>query len=190
MDEPIKAVTEQTPRLVDEAALILEAQKDIASFKPLYLQWATPIYKYIYFMVQSQVVAEDITSQVFLKACEQLPRYKHRGYFSAWLFAIARNATRDHLRKAARELPIETATQRDVDLNILAQVVHSDELQRLERLVRSLPANEQDLIHLRYAASLTFQEIGNITNRREDAVRKALKRLLSRLERQLEANNA
>ena len=134
MDKPISTLMEPTSSQVDEAALVLAAQQDPACFKSLYLRWVAPIYKYLFFMVQSQADAEDLTSQVFLKACEQLPRYRHRGYFSAWLFAIARNAARDHFRRAARELPIEAAGQAAADLDLLGQAVRSDELQRLELL--------------------------------------------------------
>jgi RNA polymerase sigma-70 factor (ECF subfamily) len=170
----------------DEVALIRSAQQNPARFKPLYLRWVNPVYQYLFFIVRSKAEAEDLTSQVFLKACEQLPRYRHQGCFSGWLFTIARNTARDHFRKSRRELPLEAAGEPAVSLDLLDRVIHTDELQRLDVLIRSLPEDELELIQLRYVAGLTYREIGMITRRSEDAARKSLSRLLSRLNSQLQ----
>ncbi len=173
----------------DEATLIQAAQKNPASFKELYLRWVKPVYQYLYFMVRSPADAEDLTSQVFIKAYEGLPRYHHRRCFSAWLFTIARNVARDHFRRSWRELPMETAGDVAVVPDLLNQAIRSDELRRLEVLVRSLPDAEQELIRLRYVAGLTYREIGDALDSSEDAIRKQISRLLSRLQNQLEAGH-
>ncbi len=188
MQDTLMALIED-PLLQDdeESALIRAAQQDPSRFKPLYLRWARPIYQYLYFMTRSKAEAEDLTSLVFMKAYEQLPRYQHRGCFSAWLFAIARNTARDHFRRSRRELPLEAAGDPPVHLDLLAQTIQSEELQRLDGLIRNLPDEELELIRLRYVAGLTYREIGALTGRSEEATRKSLSRLLSRLQGQLEA---
>ena len=189
MDKPTSMLVETNSYEEDEAAIIRAAQLNPARFKPLYLRWIDPIYKYIFSMVRSQAVAEDLTAQVFLKACEQLPRYRHQGYFSAWLFTIARNTANDYFRKTSRELPIEAAGQVVSGLDPLAEAIRSDELQRLDELIRSLPEDQQELIRLRYVAGLTYQEIGALSHRSEDAIRKSLSRLISRLQNRLEVDH-
>ncbi len=188
MHEFLTILMEDNSKQDDEAALVLTAQQNPAKFKSLYLRWVNPVYQYLLYMVKSSAEAEDLTSQVFLKAYEQLPRYQHRGCFSAWLFTIARNMARDHFRRSWREMPIEAAGDAAPNLDLLGWAIHSDELRRLDELIRSLPDAEQELIRLRYVAGLTYREIGVLTNHSEEAARKNLSRLLSRLQNQWEAD--
>jgi RNA polymerase sigma-70 factor (ECF subfamily) len=147
------------------------------------------VYKYLLYQVGNQHDAEDITSQVFLKAFVQFPRYQHRGYFAAWLFAIARNSARDLFRKSTRQVPIETAEYSGISSDPLDQIIGTDEMTRLDSLIRALPEAELELIRLRYVAGLSYTEIGAVVHRSEEAIRKALARQLARLHSQMEDDN-
>ena len=174
----------------DEAGLIRAAQRTPARFRPLYLQWVTPVYKYLLARLRDPHEAEDLTSQVFLTACEMLPRYNHRGRFAAWLFTIARNKARDYYRTAGRSAPLEEAEAHGSDPDLLAQAIQSDEIQRLDSVIRALPEAELDLVRLRFTAGLTYGDIGALLGKQEDAVRKQLARLLERLHSQMEDDDA
>jgi RNA polymerase sigma-70 factor (ECF subfamily) len=186
MAEPVPAALSEAPwSPEEEAAVIQAAQTSPALFKDLYLHWVTPVYRYFLHRVGDPEDAEDLTSQVFLKVCEELPRYRHRGHFAAWLFTIARNQCRDHFRRAPRQVPIEESEGTATDPDLLAQVVRKDEVKLLEHLIRELPEGELEMIRLRYVAGLSYAEIGALLDRSEEAARKAITRLLARLQRQM-----
>ncbi|MDI6694065.1 MAG: RNA polymerase sigma factor [Anaerolineales bacterium] len=170
----------------EDAGLILAAQKDPASFEHLYNRWVIPIYQYFYHRTREVSAAEDLTSQLFLAVYQALPRYQHRGRFAAWLFTIARNLYRTFYRKDQREAPLEAGLHLRRPVDFAGQDHEADEIERLIRLVRSLPEEEQELIRLRYVADLSFADIALILNKREDAVKKTLYRLQARLQRLME----
>ena len=189
MAETILYEANQDAMEEDEAAMLKAAQDSLAGFKQLYLQWLAPVYRYFYFRTGNIKDAEDLTSQVFLKIYEELPHYRNRGRFSAWLFTIVRNKTVDFFRTAGREESLDIIDPVGGSYDLLAQAVHSDEIQRLNRLIRSLPDEEQELIRLRFVANLGYRDIGEVLGRKEDAVRKTISRLLARLQSQLEAGH-
>jgi RNA polymerase sigma-70 factor (ECF subfamily) len=188
MGDPLPSAAERPTAISpeEEADLILAAQANPARFRPLYLQWITPVYKYLLSRLHDQVEAEDLTSQVFLTACEQLPRYDHRGRFAAWLFTIARNKARDHYRTAGRSASLEEAEANGSDPDLLGQAIRSDEIRRLERIIRALPEADLDLVRLRFTAELTYGDIGAVLGKSDEAVRKQLERLLARMQFQME----
>lgn len=173
----------------DDAEMVGAAQHSLAGFKPLYLKWLSPVYRYFYYRVGNTKDAEDLTSQVFLKVYEELPRYRDRGHFSAWLFTIVRNKTSDFFRSEHPDISIETIDLMDKTNDLLTQAVQTDELLRLNRLIQSLPDEEKELIRLRFVVELGYKEIGAILDRKEDAVRKSISRLLDRMQSQLEVDH-
>ncbi len=173
----------------DDSTLVTAAQKNPAAFQPLYQKWLKPIYRYFYFRVGNVKDAEDLTSQVFLKAFEGLPRYSNHGSFSSWLFTIAHSRMVDFFRKGNREDAIDKADLIANSPDLLAQVAHDHEIMQLLSLVQKLNYDEQELIRLRFFGELSYREIGQILNRSEDAVRKAVIRLLDRLQVELEETN-
>lgn len=166
-----------------------EARQSLEGFKLLYLKWLLPVYHYFYHRVENAKDAEDLTSQVFLKVYEELPNYHERGYFSAWLYTLVRHKAADFFRKQTTDIPLDTADPADQTSDLLAQTVLTDEIQRLRHLIRSLPEKEQELIQLRFVMGLSYREIGEMLNRKEDAIRKSISRLLARLQNQLEENH-
>ena len=172
-----------------EGQMVQAAQESLAGFKQLYLKWLNLVYRYFYYRVGNVKDAEDLTSQVFLKVYEELPRYRERGRFAAWLFTIARNKANDFFRHNSREVPLESIDPVDGTPDLLLQAVHSDEIRQLNRLIRTLPEDEQELIRLRFVADLGYREIGEVLGRKEDAVRKSIQRLLARLQSQLETSH-
>jgi RNA polymerase sigma-70 factor (ECF subfamily) len=169
-----------------EIELVASAQRDPAAFRSLYEQYARPVYRYLYTKVGNQADAQDLTSQVFLKALEDLGNFRNQGGFRAWLFSIAYSQAMDYYRKARAELPLDEIDLAAHEPDPLATTIHQQQIERMRKRIAALPEEEQELIRLRFVAGLRYAEIGEVLKRREGAVKKALYRLLARLGEQME----
>ncbi len=169
--------------------LARQTKRSTSAFKKRYEQWVSPVYRYFLYRVQDVKEAEDLTSQVFLKVIEQLPNYTENGHFPAWLFTIARHQSADYFRSHVPTVPLEKI-EVSADLPpLLDHAAQADELARLNRLLRSLPEAEQELVRLRFVAALSYREMAIVLKRDQDAIRKQVSRLLNRLQAQLEEDH-
>ena len=85
----------------EEHDLVRRAQEyDPGAFGEIYERYYNGVYKYIYYRVGDQSLAEDVTMEVFVKAMESIDGFTFRGIpFSAWLYRIASNLVVDHFRR-------------------------------------------------------------------------------------------
>ncbi len=169
-----------------EIELVASAQRNPTAFRSLYEQYARPVYRYLYSKVGNQADAEDLTSQVFLKALEDLGKFRNQGGFRAWLFTIAYSQAMDYYRKRRAELPLDELNLASHEPDPLATTLCQEQIRRMRERIAALPEEEQELIRLRFVAGLRYAEIGEVLKRSEAAVKKALYRLLARLGEQME----
>lgn len=170
--------------------LVARAQAAPLQFGPIYDRYIQPVYRYIYSRVMNPVEADDLVAQTFLSALEALPRYRDKGHFSAWLFSIARSKLMDHFRKHKREVAYERDLENGERVDLLGDLIQSQEVAQLATLIRELDEDKKELLRLRYVAGLSYAEMGALLKKKEDTVKKAVYRLLERLHRQMEADNA
>jgi len=173
------------PAAQDDTALILAARRNPEAFAALYDRYVQSVYRYLYGRVGSAQEAEELTAQTFLAAIESLPRYDHRGYFSAWLFSIARRKAADFFRRR-EPLRLEEAGDFASEADLPGEVARGEQIRKLARLIRSLEDSERELIHLHFTAGLTFAEMASVLGKKEDAVKKSMYRLLERLHGRME----
>ena len=167
---------------VDDDSLIRQIQDDPLLFAALYRRYASRVYRYLYGRVGNRTDAEDLTAQVFLEVLQALPHYHRQGTFPAWLFTLVRRRIIDRHRKSRETISIEwIENQVAPDLDLLGEVIRSEDLHRLDELFAQLTDEHQELIRLRFAAGLTYAQIGKVLGRSEAAVGMALTRLLQRL---------
>ncbi len=158
-----------------------EAQQDSAArLAGLYRRYALPIYRYAYSRTSNRQDAEDVTEQVFMDALGALKRYEERGQEAAWLFTIARRRLADFHRARRDPLPFDEALDAP-DARPEGEVDRRERLAHLERLLATLDEEQLELLRLRFAADLTYGEIGRLLGKREAAVKVAVQRLLTRL---------
>lgn len=83
------------------------AAGDQDAFESLFRQYQGDVYGWVFRIVRSQAVAEDLTIEAFWRAYRAHARFDARkGKFAGWLRRIATNAALDHLRLARREVPL------------------------------------------------------------------------------------
>jgi RNA polymerase sigma-70 factor (ECF subfamily) len=172
-----------------EARLIARAQQgDQTAMSHLYRQNAPKIYGYIASQVGDPALAEDLTSEVFLRALEGLPQFEYRGIsFSAWLHRIAHDRVVDYFRQQARRptLPLENGilpAQNGVEGQVEAYL-HK---QRLDTLIHQLTTDQQQVLVLRFNAGLKLQEVAYAMDKSVGAIKMLQLRALERLRQLLE----
>lgn len=174
----------------DETRLVSRFRTDPAAFAELYRRYVRRVYRYLYSHVGEAAEAEDLTAQVFTAAWESRHRYQERGAFAAWLFRIARNKIADHFRRRRPQVSLESDDPPlKEEWDPLGQLVHTESLQRLSRLVNCLQPTEIELLRLRFAAELTYAEMGVALGQSEAASKMAVRRLLDRLQDDWERND-
>lgn len=173
----------------EDGSLVFAAQKDPAAFAALYDRWLKPVYQYFLSRTADISRAEDLTSQLFLSVFHFLKRYEHRGHFAAWLFTMARNLANKDYRKQKHEISLEKIDVPDLSSDPADQYDESGDIVRLRKIISRLSRDEQDLVRLRYAAGLSYAEMGLILHKKQDAVKKSLYRLQNRLQSLLEDEN-
>src|SRR5688572_28604491 len=94
-DQEVDADPRREERILVQRAV----DRETSAFAQLYDRHVVRVYRHIYYMVNDNREAEDLTAQTFLKAWEAVDRYKERGApFVAWLLRIGHNLTVSHLR--------------------------------------------------------------------------------------------
>lgn len=176
----------------DLGRLVEMAQKgDTEAFGRIYDALVKPVYRYIYYRVD-QYIAEDITEETFLKAWQNLSKFKAGKHpFSSWVFRIAHNLVVDHYRK--------NETSSEIDENFADEKTHASpsyELNiklnevKLRRAINQLPENYQQVILLKYINEEDNAVIADTIGKSEGAVRtiqfRALEKLRSLLEEKKE----
>lgn len=171
--------------LNDDRALQLAAQGDQDAFGVLYERYIARIYNYIYYRTGLESEAEDLTAKVFHRAYNHIGSYKNTGVpFSAWLYRIAHNLVanwhRDNSRK--KEVPLEDNPEADRETeHPEAELIRSQQLDNLMRILRRLTAERQQLIILKFVEDLSNAEIGVIMGRSEGAIKSLYHRTLNSL---------
>ncbi|OGZ70038.1 MAG: hypothetical protein A2904_01310 [Candidatus Staskawiczbacteria bacterium RIFCSPLOWO2_01_FULL_33_9] len=164
-------------------------------FSHIYDQYIDKIYRFVYFKVSSQEIAEDITSKVFLRGWEAFQKQElaQRGNIlnpSAFLYQIARNAVIDHYRDKAKMKVISTEiTPQIVDPKVGLEegAILSSEFQEVKLAIQNLKQDYQDIIICHYIDDMNIPEIAEIMSKPEGTVRVMLHRGLKALKKEMEA---
>ncbi|MGD8456760.1 MAG: sigma-70 family RNA polymerase sigma factor [Anaerolineales bacterium] len=162
---------------------------DESALANIYDVYAKPLYRYHYSRVGNAADAEDLTSQTFMAVMEALPSYRDRGRFTAWLFQIARNKAVDYFRSNPGVGEMTEAVADPTQIDALEAVYNKETRGILKSLLQSLDEEDRELLRLRFTAELSFVQMGHLLGRSDDAVRKAVRRILDRLAVQMEAKN-
>jgi RNA polymerase sigma-70 factor (ECF subfamily) len=188
MPESFTAHVELTSPTEDETTIVEAARAgDASAFAQLYRRYVRAVYRYHYSRVGSAADAEDLTSRTFLAALEAMPRYRHRGRFGAWIFGIAYRKAMDHFRRRRNQEPLDEGSMTQDGPDPSGQLAQAQNLQRLARRLEELPAEQQELLRLRYVADLSFADIARAIGKSEHAAKKSLYRLLATLQERMEA---
>jgi RNA polymerase sigma-70 factor (ECF subfamily) len=156
-------------------------------FERWFKDYRSTVYRYVRFRVASREAAEDVTSEVFVKALRALDRYEpERASPRTWLLRIARNAVTDHLRSLRRRSSLHVSLDRIPDLvaDVPSQeerVMREERIQLLLNANRELRPTDQEILSLRYGAELTNREIAETLGITNNAVAVRLHRALARL---------
>lgn len=173
----------------DERLLIEAAQQDPARFADLYEVNFERVYAYAVRRVRDRAEAEDVTAEVFHQALANLKRFEWRGIpFAAWLFRIAANLISDRWQRSGREITDEET--------IGTAQVSPAEIEEVERratlfkLVDTLPAEQKNVVVLRFVEQKSIKEVAREIRKTEGAVKQLQFRALSNLRARMEGADA
>lgn len=147
----------------------------------LYECYHLAVFRYLFYRVGDSLVAEDLTSEVFLRMIRSLPRYTPGKFtFQAWLFQIAHNLAIDHYRKSkyrnhssleesliAHEESIDSAVQRNLDS------------EKLQNALTHLTDEQREVIILRFISGMPISDVAQTLNKSENAIKGLQRRALN-----------
>ncbi len=132
------------------------------------------VYSYILLIVKKQELAEDIFQDTFIKVIHSLKtgKYTENGKFISWVLRISHNLIIDHFRREKLSGMISNEScENDLfnsrkfsDINIEDQLVMDQILLEVKELVKQLPEDQQQVIHMRHYMGLSFKEIAEMTD--------------------------
>lgn len=175
--------------MTDEHLIELGRNGNSSAIVALYEQNKQQVYQYLYYQLGDMHTAEDLTTEVFIRAIQHLHRFRSgEGTVKAWLLRIARNLAIDHLRKERGKLSValldeycdhalspQQVAERTLSVDVLRTALHT------------LTNEQRDVIVLRFIDGLSIAETAQVMNKTESAIKnlqlrglKALQRLLAR----------
>jgi RNA polymerase sigma-70 factor (ECF subfamily) len=177
-------------RDVSESYLIEKAKAyDEEALSELYHRHANAIYRYVYYRVGDQAVAEDLVGDIFVRALEGLPTYQDTGRpFEAWLYRIAQARVVDHYRRknVRRVAPLDEGLPAGDTADLDRLVALQDDIRRVWEALQDLTEDQQQVISLRFIAGYSTAETSDALGKTEGAVKALQHRALASLRRLLE----
>ncbi|HEX6357249.1 MAG TPA: sigma-70 family RNA polymerase sigma factor [Actinophytocola sp.] len=166
--------------------LVRAAQEgDRSAFALLYDKYVDVVFRYVLFRVGDRELAEDVTSETFLRALRRITTVSYQGRdVGAWFVTIARNLVLDHVKSSRYRLEVTTAEVDEsgrVEAGPEQQVLDGATRSVLLDCIRQLGDDQRECIVLRFLQGLSVAETAVVMSRNEGAVKALQHRAVRRL---------
>lgn len=135
-------------------------------FEEIYTKYFTDIYLFMLAMSRNEDIAEEITQETFFKALKNLNKFKGNCSLRTWLCQIAKNTYLSHLEKQKR-FQDNDLTQTPDQMNVENLCIKKEETLSVYKILHCLDEPYKEVFVLRVLGDLSFQEIGQIFERKE-----------------------
>lgn len=156
-----------------DAALVRRAREgDYGAFEQLFERHRTLVYRFAYQMTSRRDDAEDLVQEAFVRAYQNLHRYRDEAKFTTWLLRILTNLCTDQARMSQRRTALEQQeaagaldwmTQGDTE-DPVANLEEDRRKLALRKALNALPAHHRTMIVLRDIEEKEYPEIAQILN--------------------------
>jgi RNA polymerase sigma-70 factor, ECF subfamily len=166
--------------------LVTAAQTgDGAAFGRLYDRYVETVHRYIYLRVHDRQLAEDFTSETFLRALRRIGGITYQGRdIGAWFITIARNIVLDHVKSARNRLEVTTGEVLEGDTSAISPetaVLDAMTAKHLMAAVKQLSAEQRDCITLRFINGLSVSETATAMGKNDGAIKALQHRAVRKL---------
>lgn len=186
------------PEETDDNALMLRLQGgEDTALNELMTRWQTPLLRFIYRYVGDHHEALDLAQETFVRVYEARSRYRDNGQFSSWLYRIASNLCRNHLRWEQRHPTVSLARDdEDADGSDAlpapgqtpsGDAERNDTARCVRETIQSLPHDLRTTVLLFEYQDLSYEEIAGVLECSPKAVETRLYRARKILRDKLEA---
>ena len=180
--------------LQDDKDLVTKAKHNPLYFGELYDKYFDLILNYTFRRIGDFDLANDITSEVFLKAYSHLWRFKWKNLpFSAWLYRITTNEVNQYFRRKSYKAELSE----DLNLHGIMKADHknyedekkeaerllkeNEDFEKAQKILQTLPIAWQEVIALRYFEKKSIKEVSEILNKKEGTVKSILSRGMEKI---------
>jgi RNA polymerase sigma-70 factor (ECF subfamily) len=178
-----------TPPDID---LVRSAQAgSLEAFTALYRRYLPLVYNRVRYRVPA-MHAEDVTQEVFMAVVKSLKTYKGRAAFSTWLRTLTDRCIAQYYRRRKNVGVMvdidqaETNPEMGAGLRVETDVDALHDRIMLQKALRVLPAHYREIILLRFAEGLPFDEIAQLRGQSLEATKSLYRRAIAALRKQLE----
>ena len=182
MDRDVARIKRVSESVVEPLTPLVADSRGSETFEALYRRTFARVYGYVASLLQDRAAAEDVTALAFERAYRKRLSFRaRRGSAEAWMFAIARNAALDELRRRKRRATLEidpedtdAATPEEyAELTIRREVVRA--------ALATLDPRERDLVALKFSGGLSNAEIARVLRISESNAGSRLHRTIEKL---------
>lgn len=125
--------------------------------------------------------ADDLTSEIFLKAWEHLDQFNEDSSMKTWIYAITRNHIIDYYRTRREHISLEEVERIPDTLSIHTELAAKEEARKVLTAIPKLSPRYQTIVTLKYIDELDTAEIATIMRMPESRVYVVLHRALKKL---------
>ena len=165
--------------MTDEDLMINFQAGDAKAMEELFARYQKPLFNFFYRMVGRREIAEDLVQETFIKLCRFGSTFRGAdAKFSTWLYSVASNQCRDHLRHVARrpEMTLgefeQNLTESDAESAdpmphsgsspVEDHVIRMELRETLKKAVNALPEKERTALILREYQGLEYKDIAQV----------------------------
>lgn len=178
-DDPGAAPQGPPAACADGGLLLRHLQGDETAFPRLVQSWSGPLFSYL---ARSGIPAwerEDLFQDVFVKVHRAATSFDPARTFKPWLFAIAVNTVRNHLRAQSRAVFVDgdpAATERDPAPSVEAVLEAQETARFLEAQVEKLPLAQREVVLLCCVERISQAEVAEALDMPVNTVKTQLRR--------------
>lgn len=155
---------------------------DAEAFETLFRECGADVHGYAISLLGDRSAAEDVTALAFERLYRSRARLDHRrGTPRAWLFAIARNAALDELRRRQRQPRYELEDELAADHDCAEALEHVERRAAVRDALARLPLREREVVLLKFHGQLSTSELARALGISESNAGTRLHRALTRL---------